>query len=46
MFFWEKPPTLFLATHVREIYVACCELIRSLGYFVESPALGEIIARG
>jgi FkbM family methyltransferase len=37
-------PTIFLATHGKELHSTCCELLRSLGYSVEpisGPALDE-----
>lgn len=37
-------PTIFLATHGKELHSTCCELLRSLGYSVEpisGPALGQ-----
>jgi FkbM family methyltransferase len=38
----EGSPTLFLATHGKDIHSRCCEFLRSLGYALE-PIVGESI---
>ena len=38
-------PTIFLATHGKEVHAACCELLQKVGYTLEYLAADEIIAR-
>jgi len=32
----ETPPTLFLATHGRDVHQRCCDLLESLGYYLQA----------